>query len=360
MPGDLSTADRRLCLRPPRHRRAARARLRRSTSSISATAFPAPDAATRSGALARLAPVPPGAPIVIDGLALGVLPEAAKTLAATHPVVALVHHPLALESGITAAAATALAASERRALAAVRHVITTSPSTRRALIADYGVAAASVTVALPGNDPVAASPRPRREAVTTLARRRRGGAAQGLRRPDRGACGTGRSRLAPRHCRRSRARLRRGGRPRTRRSPPAVSAGGSGCAAPSPRTSSRRSTVPPTCSSLRRATRATAWRLPRRSATACRWSAPRAGAIPETVPPDAGILVAPDDVAALGGGAAHDDRRAAGSRSLCRRGARRRRRGCRRGRRRPRPSCASSQAVSMSFSARMAGAARAL
>jgi glycosyltransferase involved in cell wall biosynthesis len=83
-------------------------------------------------------------------------------------VVALVHHPLALESGITPAAATALAASERRALAAVRHVITTSPSTRRALIADYGVAAASVTVAVPGNDPVAAPPRPRREAVTTL------------------------------------------------------------------------------------------------------------------------------------------------------------------------------------------------
>ena len=60
--------------------------------------FPYPDAGTRSGALERLRAVPPGRPIVIDGLALGVLPEAAKALAATHPVVALVHHPLALES----------------------------------------------------------------------------------------------------------------------------------------------------------------------------------------------------------------------------------------------------------------------
>ncbi len=130
--------------------------------------FPAPDAATRNSALARLALVPPGRPIVIDGLALGVLPEAATALAATHPVVALVHHPLALESGIAAAAAVALAASERVALAAVRHVITTSPSTRRALIADYGVAADSVTVAVPGNDPVAGSPQPRRGPVATL------------------------------------------------------------------------------------------------------------------------------------------------------------------------------------------------
>jgi glycosyltransferase involved in cell wall biosynthesis len=131
--------------------------------------FPYPDAATRSGALARLRAVPPGRPIVIDGLALGVLPDAAQALAPSHPVIALVHHPLALETGIAPETAAAFAASERAALAAVRHVVVTSPSTRRALIADYGVADTSISVALPGNDRVAPTPTPRRETIALLA-----------------------------------------------------------------------------------------------------------------------------------------------------------------------------------------------
>src|SRR5262249_32985597 len=131
--------------------------------------FPYPDASTRSGALERLCAAPPGLPIVIDGLALGVLPEAAKAAAATRPVVALVHHPLALEAGIAPATAAAFVASERAALAAACHVIVTSPSTQRVLIADYGVAAAAVTVALPGNDRIAMAARPRRDCVALLA-----------------------------------------------------------------------------------------------------------------------------------------------------------------------------------------------
>jgi glycosyltransferase involved in cell wall biosynthesis len=131
--------------------------------------FPYPEIATRQGALERLREAPAGRPLVIDGLALGVLPEAAKALTQTHPVIALVHHPLALESGISPDTAAAFAASERAALAFVRHVVTTSPSTRRALIADYAVAPERVTVALPGIDAVAVAPRPRRDAVTLLA-----------------------------------------------------------------------------------------------------------------------------------------------------------------------------------------------
>jgi glycosyltransferase involved in cell wall biosynthesis len=130
--------------------------------------FPYPDAATRSGALERLRAMPPGRPMVIDGLALGVLPQAAKAVEATHPVVALVHHPLALEAGIAPATAAAFVASERAALAAARHVIVTSPSTRRVLIADYAVAEAAVTVALPGNDRIAMEARPRRDTVALL------------------------------------------------------------------------------------------------------------------------------------------------------------------------------------------------
>jgi glycosyltransferase involved in cell wall biosynthesis len=131
--------------------------------------FPYPSAATRQGALERLRATPAGRPLVIDGLALGVLPEAAQALAPTHPMIALVHHPLALETGVTPAAAAALAVSERAALAFVRHVVTTSPSTRRVLIADYGVAPASVTVSLPGIDAVTTTVRPPRNGVTLLA-----------------------------------------------------------------------------------------------------------------------------------------------------------------------------------------------
>jgi glycosyltransferase involved in cell wall biosynthesis len=131
--------------------------------------FPYPDACTRSGALERLRTVPPGRPIVIDGLALGVLPEAAKALESTYPVVALVHHPLALEAGISPPTAAAFAASERAALAAVRHFSVTSPSTRRVLVADYAVADAAATVALPGNDRIALEARPRRDSVALLA-----------------------------------------------------------------------------------------------------------------------------------------------------------------------------------------------
>ena len=52
----------------------------------------------------------------------------------------------------------------------MRHVIVTSPSTRRVLIADYGVADASVTVALPGNRPRSPQRRGRaRDTVVLLA-----------------------------------------------------------------------------------------------------------------------------------------------------------------------------------------------
>src|SRR5437660_1581684 len=89
--------------------------------------FPYPDALTRAAAVAHLTDVPKGRPIVIDGLALGVLPDAAQALSATHPLVAMVHHPLALETGTTGEQAEALRASERAALAPMRAVVVNSP-----------------------------------------------------------------------------------------------------------------------------------------------------------------------------------------------------------------------------------------
>ena len=116
--------------------------------------FPWPDNATRTAAGERLSAVAAGQTIVIDGLAFGVLPEAACQLRARNPLVALVHHPLALESGLSADKAGDLRASERTALSAARRVITTSAATARAVAADYGVPVDSIIVVRPGCDPV--------------------------------------------------------------------------------------------------------------------------------------------------------------------------------------------------------------
>jgi len=114
--------------------------------------FPRPRPETRAAALPLLRRVSSGQPIVVDGLALGVLPEAAAALRESHPLIALVHHPLALESGLAPEQAQALRDSERAALAAASHVVVTSAATRRLLVADYGVAEDTITVAVPGID----------------------------------------------------------------------------------------------------------------------------------------------------------------------------------------------------------------
>jgi glycosyltransferase involved in cell wall biosynthesis len=130
--------------------------------------FPWPEAATRRAAQARLLVVPAGRTIVIDGLALGVLPEAASALVGRNPLLALVHHPLALESGLSAAQADSLRVSERAALASVIGVVVTSAATARLVAADYGVPEQRITVARPGSDGVSPAPGSRDGVVRLL------------------------------------------------------------------------------------------------------------------------------------------------------------------------------------------------
>jgi glycosyltransferase involved in cell wall biosynthesis len=115
--------------------------------------FPSPDEAVRSAARSRLLKVPDNQPIVMDGLALGVLPDVVAEVASRHPLLALVHHPLALEWGISAERADALHRSEKAALAIVREIVVTSPTTAKLVASDYGVPAERITVARPGSDP---------------------------------------------------------------------------------------------------------------------------------------------------------------------------------------------------------------
>lgn len=120
--------------------------------------FPFADAAAEAAAIAQLCAVGAGRVLVVDGLAYGALPTAGLAQVAA-PLVALVHHPLAMETGLSPDAAAHLLARERDNLALARHVLVPSPHTKRLLVDRYGVDAGKVTVLLPGIDrpaPVAA------------------------------------------------------------------------------------------------------------------------------------------------------------------------------------------------------------
>jgi glycosyltransferase involved in cell wall biosynthesis len=131
--------------------------------------FPRPSAAQKAFAQARLAEMTKGTPIVIDGLAFGVMPEAARALYRDYPLVGLVHHPLALETGLSSSDAAAMKLSEKAALAATQGVIATSDLTARFLAKDYDVPFGRITVAPPGTDRVASRAANAEETVRLLA-----------------------------------------------------------------------------------------------------------------------------------------------------------------------------------------------
>jgi glycosyltransferase involved in cell wall biosynthesis len=120
--------------------------------------FPFPNEVDRDIVEDSLAAVPDDALVMIDGLALGVLSGLARQHAPRLRLVALVHHPLALESGLPEPAAVAFAASERDALAFCRAVIVTSQTTAAIVEQAFGVPGEKITVATPGVD-VAAQPK---------------------------------------------------------------------------------------------------------------------------------------------------------------------------------------------------------
>ncbi|WP_026874086.1 glycosyltransferase family 4 protein [Inquilinus limosus] len=114
--------------------------------------FPFPNEAEVAEAAAVLRDLPDNALTVVDGLAFSALPQQMAAAAARLRLVALIHHPLAFEQGLNAARRQALETSERQSLATARRVIVTSPGTARDLHR-YGVEAARIGVVLPGTDP---------------------------------------------------------------------------------------------------------------------------------------------------------------------------------------------------------------
>lgn len=112
--------------------------------------FPAADAQACAAAAAALARMPEGVLPLIDGLALPAFDGLEHRL--PRPWSALIHHPIALETGLSAAEARRFAELERRLLQHAARVIVTSPGTARDLGA-YGLDPERIRVVPPGTDP---------------------------------------------------------------------------------------------------------------------------------------------------------------------------------------------------------------
>lgn len=120
------------------------------------TSFPMPTADALEEARAVFAAIPARRLVLVDGLALGGMPELIEREAQRLRLVALVHHPLALETGLSAVTATALEQAERRALSAVRGIIVTSHATAGTLAAQ-AITGQRIGVVEPGTDPAPAA-----------------------------------------------------------------------------------------------------------------------------------------------------------------------------------------------------------
>lgn len=114
--------------------------------------FPAPSDGSLAEAEQLLAATRRSALVLVDGLAFGALP-AALLQRVPRRYVALVHHPLGLETGLSRERAEHLLRTERAALAHAARVIVTSTPTAALLFHDFGVAKEKITVAEPGTDP---------------------------------------------------------------------------------------------------------------------------------------------------------------------------------------------------------------
>ncbi len=117
-----------------------------------ANSFPEPDSQALYDTEAQLARLPEGALVLIDGLAFGAMATIAERHCQRLKIIALCHHPLALETGLAAERVPALHREEQHALAFAAAVIVTSRNTARILEQTYAVPTSKITVALPGTD----------------------------------------------------------------------------------------------------------------------------------------------------------------------------------------------------------------
>ena len=114
--------------------------------------FPNPDANALADAEAQFKAMPDNSLIIIDGLAFGVMDEIAKRHGDRLNIIALCHHPLALETGLSIEQSKKLQHSEKRALEMATAVIVTSTITAGILTEEFAITPSKITIALPGTD----------------------------------------------------------------------------------------------------------------------------------------------------------------------------------------------------------------
>jgi glycosyltransferase involved in cell wall biosynthesis len=117
-------------------------------------AFPRADARAQVSMEESLAALPNGSRVVIDGLAMGGLPDLIRDHGERLRIVSLVHHPLADETGLSPSDEEKFRDSEREALKHCAGVVVTSPFTARRL-AGYGVPERRIRAVPPGTAPAA-------------------------------------------------------------------------------------------------------------------------------------------------------------------------------------------------------------
>lgn len=116
-----------------------------------APSFPDPGAQDMADAVSALSGLEPVRALILDGLVYGSI-ETGGLAQVRAPIVAMIHHPLALETGLSDARKAHLFKTERDNLALATHVLVPSPHTADILTRDYDVAADKITIARPGTD----------------------------------------------------------------------------------------------------------------------------------------------------------------------------------------------------------------
>ncbi len=119
--------------------------------------FPIADEVSRRSLASALESISDGATVVLDGLAMGGLPDPLSHHRDRLRLVGLVHHPLADETGLTGREQARLEKLERVALSAVDGVVTTSLFTLRRL-EEFGVPVDRMRSVIPGIESPASWP----------------------------------------------------------------------------------------------------------------------------------------------------------------------------------------------------------
>ena len=112
--------------------------------------YPFPTASEKKLALKFLDKVPASSIAVVDGLAGGAHPEFLKQLSEIMPVIALVHHPLCLESGLNSDSRKNLKNLEAKGLEFVSGIVTTSPKTSKSVQNLFAVDSGKISCVIPG------------------------------------------------------------------------------------------------------------------------------------------------------------------------------------------------------------------